>query len=83
MSRQVPQQYLRSLCAARDASFAKYPDARLASSGVEGTTVNYDFDDDDDDYNKDSPLVYTRPKILDELLNDAIIYSGNSSPGQS
>ncbi|CAF9920694.1 hypothetical protein IMSHALPRED_004977 [Imshaugia aleurites] len=46
---------------------------RLAASGIERTHGRYDDDDHD--------VVYTKQDILNELPDDAIIYSGNSDPG--
>ena len=48
---------------------------RLAASGIENTHGGYEDNDDD------RPAVYTKQQILNELPDDAIIYSGNSNPG--
>ena len=45
---------------------------RLAASGMKHRDGRYD---------DDSLAVYTKQDILNELPNDAIIYSGNSNPG--
>ena len=50
------------------------PQLRLAASGYESA-----YDDKGD---KNNPNIYTKQQILDELSNDAIIYSGNGNPSR-
>ena len=49
---------------------------RLAASGIKHKLRPYYYDNDND-----HDVVYTKQDILNELPDDAIIYSGNSNPG--